>query len=222
MAESSSSPLIPQLQGLCKAVPLSFFKDALEAIPHGMDAVLVLFPNDLLRDHHLNRDIQKPFSSRLHLRSHEIRQHLSRTVKDDLLVKRIVALRCNGPISNNGQLRFDSSPLLDQYRKQLSAPFIKQFIFHLLEQEAKIGRVINNRLAEFESFISPSAFGIAEDLIGGIEFSYLNLGLCIIGIPVRMILEDELSIRFFDILIGRMPGHAEDRIIVLSYHGAEL
>jgi hypothetical protein len=36
-----------------------------------------------------------------------------------------------------------------------------------------------------------------------------------------MILEDELSIRFFNVLIGGVPGHTEDRIIIFSYHGAD-
>ena len=56
--------------------------------------------------------------------------------------------------------------------------------------------------------------GIGQDLVGLVDLLEFLLGVFVAGVQVRMILPGHLFICFFDLILGRALGHAQDLIII--------
>jgi hypothetical protein len=69
-----------------------------------------------------------------------------------------------------------------------------------------------------QAVVGAPTLRITEDFVGGVDLANLFFGLAIVWISIRMMFEDELSIGFFDVVIGDIPWDAEDTVIVNFWH----
>ncbi len=60
--------------------------------------------------------------------------------------------------------------------------------------------------------------GVREDVVGVLDFLELLLGRLVAGIGVRVVLAGEPSIRLLDLFRRRVPGHAQDLVIISVGH----
>ena len=112
----------------------------------------------------------------------------------------------------------------DQQREQLLAPLVEEFLLHLLEDKTQIGRLRPYLVAEPQTVIGAALLGITDHFVGRVDLANLRFRVFAVGIPVGMVLEDQLAIGLFD-LVGRgRPGDAENLIVVAfrSRHGSAL
>jgi hypothetical protein len=70
-----------------------------------------------------------------------------------------------------------------------------------------------------ELVVLAAFFGIAEDLVGFVDFFEFGFGGGFVGGDVGVVDAGEFAEGLFDFVLGRLPGHAEGGVVVLEFDG---
>jgi hypothetical protein len=176
------------------------------------------FANHRLRHHHLHRDLKQALFPLLHIGSHELIQDFRPARFHDGLLEGVIPLMRHRAFANEGQFRFDPWHHLHQDGEDFLPPFVKELFLHLLKDQGRIHRLGPRLFSPMQAIIGSPALGIAQDLIGGVDLADLLLCLLVVGIAVWMVLENELPVGFFDVVVGNVARHTEDTIIIQARH----
>jgi len=185
------------------------------------DFPFIMAVDHSLRHHHLRGDVDEPLRSIPHDVRHKLVHHLGGSTLHNRLDEGIIALGRHRPLSNKRQLRLDTGKVPHHDGEQFFAPFLEERPFHVVKNGVKINRLGARLDPPGQPVVTASRLGVADDFIGGVDSSDGFLGFAASGIAVGMMLQNQLPVSFFNVVVRSLPRDAQNSIVIHPCHGGD-
>src|SRR4029078_12188280 len=76
-------------------------------------------------------------------------------------------------------------------------------------------------ISPVEPIVIAARFRIADDLVSGIDFTYLFFRLLTVGIAGGVVFEDQLPVGLLDDVVRRLTRDAQDAVKIHARHGRD-